>query len=64
MTSGRSANQAMRRKPSASHWVKKLPPETYSPIRVELAAGLQRLTISTAALGGRPRKVRVASSRT
>ena len=36
----------MRRKPSASHWVKKLPFETYRPISELLADGRMRVTTS------------------
>ena len=38
------------RKPSASHCVKKLPLETYSPISEELAAGLQNVVSSSVKL--------------
>ena len=41
--SGRSGKKVMRRKPSASHCVKKLPPDTYRPDSVVFAAGLQML---------------------
>ncbi len=42
----------MRRKPSASHCVKKLPPDTYRPDSVVFAAGLQMLVSVSSKLSG------------
>ncbi|MNT00206.1 hypothetical protein D3C72_1346300 [compost metagenome] len=52
----------MRRKPSASHWVKKLPLDTYRPDSVVLAAGWQAVTISSLPCAGRPGMVSVPAS--
>ena len=42
----------MRRKPSASHCVKKLPPDTYRPDSVVFSAGLQMLVSVSSKLSG------------
>ena len=42
----------MRRKPSASHWVKKLPLETYSPLSSVLSLGAMRVSIDSSQASG------------
>ncbi|MCY1356457.1 hypothetical protein D9M69_429110 [compost metagenome] len=52
----------MRRKPSASHWVKKLPLDTYRPDSVVLAAGWHAVVISSEPCAGSPGMVSVPAS--
>jgi hypothetical protein len=43
----------MRRKPSASHWVKKLPFDVYRPDSSLLSFGAMRVSISSVQASGR-----------
>ena len=52
ITSGRSGKYVMRRKPSASHWVKKLPLEIYRPESSVLSFGAMRVSISSVPASG------------
>ena len=47
MTSGRSGKKAIRRKPSASHWVQYMPFDRYSPSSAVLSAGRLRLSTTS-----------------
>ena len=52
ITSGRSGNQVIRRNPSASHCVKKLPLETYRPESSVFSSGAIRVSISSVNASG------------
>ena len=62
MTSGRSMKNVMRRKPSASHCVKKPSFEAYSPISFVFLRGSIRTTVSSANASGTDGMVRCAAS--
>ncbi len=52
----------MRRKPSASHWVKKLPLDTYSPLSSVFSTGEMRVSIFSSQASGMFGMIRAPSS--